>query len=128
MLEPLYMCLKKTLLAEPAIHADETPLKVIKAEKSTSYMWIYYCGTDALGSNTNIVLFDYHNSRKAQCAIDFLDSYKGYMHVDGYKAYESTQATLVTSLAHIRHKFINVKKLQGKFAIRQSQTHRNHII
>lgn len=114
LLEPLYIRLKTTLLAEPAIHADETPLKVIKAEKSTSYMWVYCCGTDVLGSNTNIVLFDYHNSRRAQCAIDFLDGYQGYMHVDGYKAYESTQATLVACLAHIRRKFIDVKKVQGK--------------
>ncbi|WP_041394898.1 IS66 family transposase [Photobacterium profundum] len=114
LLEPLYMRLKTILLAEPAIHADETPLKVIQAEKATSYMWVYCCGADALGSNTNIVLFDYHNSRRAQCAIDFLDGYQGYMHVDGYKAYESTQATLVACLAHIRRKFIDVKKLQGK--------------
>jgi transposase len=114
LLEPLYMRLKVALLAEPAIHADETLLKVIKAEKATSYMWVYCCGTDALGRNTNIVLFDYHNSRRAQCAIDFLDGYQGYMHVDGYKVYESTQATLVACLAHIRRKFIDVKKLQGK--------------
>ena len=114
LLEPLYMRLKKTLIAEPSIHADETPLKVIKAEKATSYMWVYCCGTDALGSNTNIVLFDYHNSRRAQCTIDFLDGYQGYMHVDGYKAYESTQATLVACLAHIRRKFIDVKKVQSK--------------
>ncbi|MFT4747191.1 MAG: transposase [Congregibacter sp.] len=38
LLEPLYMCLKERLLAEPAIHGYETPLKVIKAEKATSYM------------------------------------------------------------------------------------------
>jgi len=114
LLEPLYMRLKTVLLAEPAIHADETPLNVIKAEKATSYMWVYCCGSDALGSNTNIVLFDYHNSRRAQCTIDFLSGYQGYMHVDGYKAYESTDATLVACLAHIRRKFVDVKKLQGK--------------
>lgn len=38
LLETLYMRLKESLLAEPAIFADETPLKVIKAEKATSYM------------------------------------------------------------------------------------------
>ena len=72
-------------------------------------MLIYCNGTDALDSNTNIVLFDYHNSRRAQCAIDFLNGYQGYMHVDGYKADESTQATLPPFLAHIRRKFIDVK-------------------
>ena len=39
---------------------------------------------------------------------------EGYMHVDGYNAYESTQAILVACLAHIRREFIDVKKLQGK--------------
>lgn len=114
LLEPLYLRLKEILLAEPAIHADETPLKVIKAEKATSYMWVYCCGTDRPGNNTNIVLFDYHNSRAAQCAIDFLNGYQGYMHVDGYKAYELTLARLVVCLAHIRRKFVDAKKTQGK--------------
>ncbi len=114
LLEPLYMRLKEVLLAEPAIHADETPLKVIKAEKATSYMWVYCCGTDNPGNHTNIVLFDYHNSRAAQCAIDFLNGYQGYMHVDGYKAYELTMARLVACLAHIRRKFVDAKKIQAK--------------
>lgn len=114
LLEPLYMRLKDVLLAEPAIHADETPLKVIRAEKATSYMWVYCCGTDNLSHNTNVVLYDYHNSRAAQCAIDFLDGYKGYMHVDGYSAYGLTSARLVTCLAHIRRKFVDAKKIQAK--------------
>ena len=75
LLEPLYNRLKESLLAEPAIHADETPLKVIKAEKATSYMWVYCCGSDRASDKTNIVLYDYHDSRAAQCAIDFLDGY-----------------------------------------------------
>ena len=114
LLEPLYMRLKEILLAEPAIHGDETPLKVIKAEKATSYMWVYCCGSDRASEKTNIVLYDYHNSRAAQCAIDFLAGYKGYMHVDGYKAYELTQAKLVACLAHIRRKFVDAKKIQAK--------------
>ncbi|WP_259369160.1 IS66 family transposase [Colwellia sp. MB3u-55] len=38
LLEPFYMCLKECLLEEAAIYRDETALKVIKAEKATSYM------------------------------------------------------------------------------------------
>jgi transposase len=114
LLEPLYMRLKEVLLSEPAIFADETPLKVIKAKKSTSYMWVYCCGSDRLSEKTNIVLYDYHNSRAAQYAIDFLDGYQGYMHVDGYKAYGLTQAKLVACLAHIRRKFVDAKKIQAK--------------
>jgi transposase len=113
LLEPLYMRLKARLLAEPAIFTDETPLKVIKAEKATSYMWVYCCGCDRASDKTNIVLYDYHNSRAAQCAIDFLDGYQGYMHVDGYKAYGLTEAKLVACLAHIRRKFVDAKKIQA---------------
>tara|TARA_R110001583_G_scaffold157548_1_gene309477 strand:- start:27 stop:1595 length:1569 start_codon:yes stop_codon:yes gene_type:complete len=114
LLEPLYHRLKEILLKEPAIHADETPLKVINAEKATSYMWVYCCGSDRLSEKTNIVLYDYHNSRAAQCAIDFLNGYKGYLHTDGYQAYGLTEARLVGCLAHIRRKFVDTKKIQAK--------------
>ena len=109
LLAPLYQRLKEVLLSQAVIHGDETPLNVINAEKATSYMWLYCCGDDKPGKGTNIVLFDYHNSRAAHCVVDFLDGYQGYMHVDGYKAYEQTQATLVACLAHIRRKFIEAK-------------------
>jgi transposase len=68
LLEPLYMRLQESLLAEPAIHADETPLKVIKADKATSYMWVYCYGSDRLSDKTNIVytiitIVVWHNAR-----------------------------------------------------------------
>ena len=109
LLSPLYQRLKDVLLSQAVIHGDETPLNVINADKATSYMWLYCCGDDRLGKGTNIVLFDYHNSRAGHCVVDFLDGYQGYMHVDGYKAYEQTKATLVACLAHIRRKFIEAK-------------------
>lgn len=109
LLSPLYQRLKEALLSQSVIHADETPLKVINADKATSYMWLYCCGDDKSSDKTNVVLFDYHNSRAGQCAVDFLDGYSGYMHVDGYKAYEQTGAILVACLAHIRRKFIDAK-------------------
>jgi transposase len=52
---------------------------------------VYCCGSDRASDKTNIVLYDYHNSRAAPCAIDFLDGYQGYMDVDGYKAYGLTK-------------------------------------
>jgi len=109
LLSPLYQRLKEILLSQAVIHGDETSLNVINAEKATSYMWLYCCGDDKPGKDTNIVLFDYHNSRAAHCVVGFLDGYQGYMHVDGYKAYEQTKATLVACLAHIRRKFIEAK-------------------
>ncbi|WNO61329.1 IS66 family transposase [Rheinheimera sp. MMS21-TC3] len=109
LLSPLYQRLKEVLLSQAVIHGDETPLKVINADKATSYMWVYCCSDDKAGKGRNIVLFDYNNSRAGQCAVDFLAGYQGYLQVDGYKAYEQTQATLVACLAHIRRKFIEAK-------------------
>ena len=115
-LMPLYELLKRELLTQSVIHADETPLKVIKEEKSTSYMWVYCCGEDKALSNKSksIVLYDYQNSRAAKCPIDFLDGYSDYLQVDGYAAYGKTEAILAGCMAHARRKFIDAKTVQGK--------------
>jgi transposase len=75
---------------------------------------VYYCCRDRASEKNNIVLYDYHNSRTAQCAIDVLDGYQGYLHVDADKAYGLTQAKLVAGLVHIRRKFVNTKKIEAK--------------
>jgi transposase len=115
LLMPLYDALKHKLLEQAVIHADETPLKVIQAEKPTSYMWVYCCGEDKLSQQSrNIVLYDYHNSRAASCVVDYLDGYNGYLQVDGYAAYGKTEAILAGCMAHARRKFIDAKTAQGK--------------
>jgi len=114
--KPLYDQLHQHLLQQPVIQADETTLKVVYADKATSYMWLYATGADSpqatiTGSAIpNIVLYDYHNSRAGRCAVDFLGDYHGYLQVDGYQGYEQTQATLVGCWAHARRKFMEAKK------------------
>lgn len=115
LLAPLYAKLKENLLEQAVIHADETPLKVIKEDKSTSYMWVYCSGEDKPNANTrNIVLFDYQNSRAAQCPISFLNGYNNILQVDGYAAYEKTAATLAGCMAHARRKFMDAKAINVK--------------
>ena len=114
---PLIERLKTELLKQPTLFADETPLKVVKSDKVKSYMWVYCSGRDSPDPESpipNIVLYDFHNSRAAACVVDYLDGYQGYLHVDGYRAYGKTDATLVGCWAHARRKFIDAKKLQGK--------------
>lgn len=114
---PLVERLKAELLKQPTLFADETPLKVVKSDKVNSYMWVYCSGRDSPDPNNpipNIVLYDFHNSRAAAYVVNYLDGYQGYLHVDGYQAYEKTQATLTGCWAHARRKFIDAKKLQGK--------------
>ncbi|WP_139336503.1 transposase, partial [Pseudoalteromonas sp. SK20] len=99
---------------QPLLNADETTVNVVKSDKVNSYMWVYCSGADSPKPDSpipNIVLYDYHTRRAAACVMDYLD---GYLHVDGYQAYEKTQASLVGCWAHARRKFIEAKKLQGK--------------
>lgn len=118
--EPLIHRLKHELLIQPVVHADETTVNVVNSDKVKSYMWLYCTGTDSPTVITeqkpipNIVLYDYQNSRAASCVVNYLKGYSGYLQVDGYQAYEKTQATLAGCWAHARRKFIEAKQVQGK--------------
>lgn len=70
-------------------------------------MWLYCCGADSSTGHAipNIVLYDYQDSRREQCAADFLDGYSGYLHVDGHQGYVNTQAILVACMDYARRKF-----------------------
>ena len=115
--EPLIERLKEEMLKQPVMHADETRVKVVNADKQKSYMWLYCTGTDSPKLNSkipNIVLYDYRDSRSASCPVDYLDGYCGYLQVDGYQAYEKTNTTLAGCWAHARRKFTEAKQAQGK--------------
>ncbi|MCE0493825.1 IS66 family transposase [Vibrio salinus] len=115
---PLYQALKTYLLQQIVVHADETPLNVLKEEKQ-SYMWVYCSGADSpeatLDGMKNVVLFDYQNSRAKACPETFFGDYNGYLQTDGYPAYDGlSKVKHLGCLAHARRKFMDAKKLQGK--------------
>lgn len=116
-LEPLIALLKETLLAQEVLFADETTLTVLNDERKKSYIWLYGCGRDRGGDaqSPGIVLFDYQDgSRGHHCPASYLSDYGGYLHVDGYEAYEKTEAKLVGCWAHARRKFIEAEQSQPK--------------
>ena len=131
--KPLYDQLHQHILKQPVIAADETTLKVVESEKVNSYMWLYASGADSPIGNIsgteipNIVLYEYHNSRAGQCAVDFLKGYSGYLQVDGYQGYEQTQAILIGCWAHARRKFMEAKKGAGKKGSGKADWALNHI-
>ena len=132
-LQVLYDRLKAIQLAQAVIHADKTTLKVTGENKHKCYMRLYATGADSPQGNisdakiSNIVLFDYHNSRSAHCATNYLGDYKGYLQVDGYAGYYDTQATLVGCMAHARRKFVEAKTAQGKKKSGKADWALNHI-
>ena len=129
--EPFYQRLHEHQLRQAVIHADETPLKVIHEDKKQCYMWVYCTGTDSPSNQpdqpSNIVLYDYRNSRSGHCAQDYLAGFSGYLHVDGYAGYEQTDATLVGCFAHVRRKFIEAQKVQVKGKTGKADWAINHL-
>ncbi|MBL4631350.1 MAG: IS66 family transposase [Paraglaciecola sp.] len=135
-LQILYERLREILLQQSVIQADETTLKVIGEAKTTCYMWLHCCGTDTPINHLpdagcapipNIVLCDYQNSRRGQCAADFLDGYSGYLQVDGYQGYAKTKAILVACMAHARRKFKEAEVAQPKGKTGKANVALNHI-
>ncbi|MCA8838288.1 MAG: IS66 family transposase, partial [Proteobacteria bacterium] len=134
LLLPIYQRLKTIQLQQNVINADETPLKVIHEDKILCYMWVYLTGRDSPPDKDtqrehppNIVLYDYQNSRAGRCVRDYLTGYLRYLQVDGYIAYEQTEAILVGCFAHARRKFIEVQRAQVKGKTGKADWAINHI-
>ena len=78
-LKPLYDRLHDRLFDYHVIHADETPVEVVKDGRpagSKSYMWVYRSG--ALEDHP-FVLYQYQKTRNAEHPRQFLRNYKGYL-------------------------------------------------
>lgn len=84
-LEPLYACLKASVLACPVIHHDDTPVKEMekgKGECRTSRIWVV-----ARGLAPWHAVFDYTRTRSQDGPRVFLEGYQGFMVADAYSAY-----------------------------------------
>lgn len=108
-LKPITNLMHKKLIEIPYLHADETPVQVLKepGRKNTteSYMWLY--STYAL-SRTPIRLFEYKDSRSGKCPQDFLKGFKGYLHTDCYKGYNKVpNITRCLCWTHLRRYFVD---------------------
>ncbi len=118
-LQPLVDALIAELLREPVLHADETPVAMLKPtgqrDRKThrAYLWSY-CSTQF--SALQAVVFDFADSRGGQHARDFLGlpgtssqlAWQGKLVCDdfaGYKTCFEQGVTEVGCMAHARRKF-----------------------
>jgi transposase len=106
MLVPIYNRMHELLLEREYLHADETPLQVLKepgrAAQKKSYMWLYMSGR----YGPPIVCYEYQPGRGGEHPVRFLDGFAGYLHADGWHAYDDVKtATLIGCWAHVRRKF-----------------------
>ena len=115
---PLLNLLQDNILAGSYINVDETTLQVLKepGRKPTtkSYMWVFRRGDP----DKPAVIFQYHPTRGADVAKDFLRGFQGCVQTDGYIGYnflDNEEGILhIGCMAHARRGFNDVLKAQGK--------------
>ena len=118
-LKLLYDRLHSRLFDYHVIHADETPVQVVKDGRpagAKSYMWVYRSG--ALEDHP-FVLYQYQKTRNSEHPRQFLRNYKGYLLTDGYQVYhtigsEREDLKVAGCYAHARRGFADVVKAAGK--------------
>jgi transposase len=107
-LQPLCDAMKALLLTRSVLHADETPVPMLKPglkRTHRSYLWAY--GTTAFDPD-QIVLYDFAEGRGGDYARAFLGDWKGQLVCDDYQGYDALfrgGVTEVGCMAHARRKF-----------------------
>lgn len=110
-LQPLVDALRADVLRHPVLHADETPVAMLKpgtGKTHRAYLWAYAPG--AL-EDVRAVIYDFCESRSGAHARAFLQGWQGSLVCDdfsGYKALMAQGITEVGCLAHARRKFFDL--------------------
>jgi len=115
-LRPLYNRLRVILLQHKVLHADESPIQVLrepeKSATSKSYMWLYRTSGD---TEQHIVFYEYQPSRSHDHPELFLRGFTGYLHADGYQGYHMlTGMIIVGCWSHLRRRFTDALKSMPK--------------
>ena len=108
---PLIEAWREVLLKEAVLHADETPVAMLKpgnGKTHRAYLWSY-CSTSF--SAIKAVVFDFAETRHGEHARNFLGAWRGTLVCDdfaGYKALFRQGITEAGCLAHARRKFYDL--------------------
>jgi transposase len=115
----LFNLLKEHVKSGPVLQMDETTVQVIGEENrldtQNSYMWLARGGSP----DKKAAWYEYHPTRAAYNAKEFLKGYSGYLQTDGYDGYERYDAAIrgmpgiihVGCFAHARRKFFEASKV-----------------
>ena len=102
-LAPVYGVLHEGLVKHDYLHADETPVQVLREPgrkaSADSYMWLYRTGR---GAEHPIVLYDYQPGRGGEYPKAFLKGFHGYLQTDGFGSciYRSIRTTCTAFQSH----------------------------
>ena len=110
-LQPLVDALKDEILSCAVLHADETPVAMLKpGNKKThrAYLWAYAPGAF---EDMKAVVYDFCESRAGEHARAFLGEWKGSLVCDDFSGYKQSFTLGVTEagcMAHARRKFFEL--------------------
>ena len=110
-LQPLVDALKDEILSHAVLHADETPVQMLKpGNKKThrAYLWTYAPGAF---EDLKAVVYDFCESRAGEHARRFLGEWKGTLVCDDYGGYKAGFAGGIQEagcMAHARRHFFEL--------------------
>jgi len=110
-LQPLVDALKDEILSHAVLHADETPVAMLKpGNKKThrAYLWAYAPGAF---EELKAVVYDFCESRAGEHARTFLGEWKGALVCDDFAGYKQSFTLGILEagcLAHSRRKFFDL--------------------
>jgi transposase len=110
-LQPLVDALKGKILSHAVLHADETPVQMLKpGNKKThrAYLWAYAPGAF---EDLKAVVYDFCESRAGAHARSFLGAWQGTLVCDDYVAYKQLFAQGIVEsgcMAHARRHFFEL--------------------
>jgi transposase len=106
-LQPLIEAMRAELLTRPVLHADETPVPMLKpglGKTHRAYLWSY---ASSEYDERQLVVYDFAEGRGGTHAREFLGSWSGKLVCDdysGYKALFERGVIEVGCMAHARRK------------------------
>jgi transposase len=107
-LQSLVDALREELLTQAVLHADETPVAMLKpgnGKTHRAYLWSY-CTTSL--NPVKAVVFDFAETRGGRHAGEFLGTWRGTLVCDDYSGYKALFRLGITEagcMAHARRKF-----------------------
>ncbi|MDH1093487.1 IS66 family transposase, partial [Comamonas terrigena] len=113
-LQPLVDALRQEVLAHSIVHADETPVQMLKrgserdGKTHRAYLWAY---TPGRHEDLKAVVYDFCESRAGKHACEFLNGWRGTLLVDDFAGYKQLMGEHITEAAcwaHARRKFFEL--------------------
>ena len=108
-LQPLVEALRAAMLEHAVLHADETPVQMLKpghGKTHRAYLWSYATTSYA---PLKAVVYDFAESRAGRHARDYLGDWRGTLVCDDYSGYKALFGTgrviEAGCMAHARRKF-----------------------